>query len=136
MDANMDRILRAKGLIIDVRENGGGNRGNGSAIISRLIDATLQSDTLIRYRAQTYKPSERAERRSATEWYQSEVGPIEPSATRHYLGPVVALIGPKTGSAAEGFMVDLAASKRAKLIGMPTNGSTGQTLRELLHARG
>ncbi|SPE40197.1 putative C-terminal processing peptidase [Candidatus Sulfopaludibacter sp. SbA3] len=129
LDANLDRILKAKALILDVRENGGGNSSNGSAVISRLIDTTLPADRLLRFRARTYKASERAERRPADEWYQSDIGSIEPSATRHFLGPVIALIGPKTGSAAEGFAVELAASKRAMLVGTPTNGSTGQSLR-------
>lgn len=127
IDANLDRLLQAKALIIDVRENGGGNTGNGDAVLSRLIDKTLPPDKVARYRTRAYKAAFRAMGRPE-EWFEGDHGSIEPFGGKRFLGPVVALIGPKTGSAAEDFIVALAASKRATLIGSPTNGSTGQPL--------
>jgi carboxyl-terminal processing protease len=53
---------------------------------------------------------------------------IQPRGENPYLGPVVVLIGPKTYSAAEDFVVPLKATKRATLIGTATGGSTGQPL--------
>ena len=128
IDANLDRILQARALIIDVRENSGGNSYNAYAVISRLIDKTLPPDKLSRYRTRVYKPAFRAWGRPE-EWYEGDQESIAPFGENRFVGPVVALIGPKTGSAAEDFIVALAASKRATLIGMPTGGSTGNALR-------
>jgi C-terminal processing protease CtpA/Prc len=51
-----------------------------------------------------------------------------PRGERPYLGPVVVLVGPRTFSAAEDFLVAIVQSGRAKLVGAPSGGSTGQPL--------
>jgi C-terminal processing protease CtpA/Prc len=116
-------ILNSKGLILDVRENGGGSDPNGYAIIARLIDKTIAQP--YKWRARVYKPTARAHGQPE-EWEEGYEDPIRPSGDRAYLGPVVVLIGPRTFSAAEDFLVPLKATKRATLIGTPTGGSTGQ----------
>lgn len=124
-DSHFSDILNSKGLILDVRENGGGSTGIGFAIIARLIDkATSQTS---KWRTRDYRPTFRAWGKPE-EWYEGDAGPIEPRGDKPYLGPVVVLIGPKTFSAAEDFVVPLKATKRATLIGTPTGGSTGQPL--------
>jgi carboxyl-terminal processing protease len=55
-------------------------------------------------------------------------GVVEPRGKRPFSGPVAVLIGPNTYSAAEDFLVPLKMSGRARLVGTPTGGSTGQPL--------
>ena len=123
-DAQFDSVLASKGLIIDVRNNSGGSSGNGYAIVARLIDKPCATS---KWRTRMYKPSYQAWGREE-EWFEGEHGAIEPRGEKPFSGPVVVLIGPKTYSAAEDFLVPLKASGRATLIGEPTGGSTGQPL--------
>ena len=53
---------------------------------------------------------------------------IEPRGDSAFTGPVAVLIGPRTFSAAEDFLVPLKATKRAVLVGSATGGSTGQPI--------
>ncbi|MGA2607069.1 MAG: S41 family peptidase [Terriglobia bacterium] len=124
-DSHFDEVLNSKGLILDVRDNGGGSSENCYAIIARLIDkATSQTS---KWRTRDYKPALRAWGKPE-EWYEGEADAIQPRGEKPYLEPVVVLIGPKTLSAAEDFVVPLKATKRAILIGTATGGSTGQPL--------
>lgn len=50
------------------------------------------------------------------------------SHDRHFDGPVAVLIGPRTFSAAEDFVVSFVAMKRGILVGRKTAGSSGQPL--------
>jgi hypothetical protein len=125
-DKIFDKILNSKGLIIDVRKNGGGNSSIGYSIISRLIDKKCELTS--KWRTRIYKPAFKAWGKEE-EWYEGSHDTIEQRGEKPFLGPVVVLIGPKTFSAAEDFLVPLKASGRAKLVGMPTAGSTGQPLR-------
>jgi carboxyl-terminal processing protease len=129
-DEVFDKILDSKGLVIDIRENGGGNTNHGYAIIARLIDRPC--DQTSKWRTREYRPSFRAWGREPG-WHEGEHGTIQPRGERPFSGPVAVLIGPKTYSAAEDFLVPLKASGRAVLIGEPTGGSTGQPLRIVLY---
>jgi C-terminal processing protease CtpA/Prc len=124
-DKHFDAVLRARGVILDVRNNGGGSSGNGYDIIARLIERPCQ-DTSV-WRTRVYNPTLRAWGRS-TPWYEGDHEAIVPRGEHPYLGPVVVLVGPRTFSAAEDFLVPLVASGRAKLVGAPSGGSTGQPL--------
>ena len=53
---------------------------------------------------------------------------IEPKSNDPFPGPVVVLIGPRTNSAAEDFVVPLHAAGRATIVGQKSRGSTGQPL--------
>jgi carboxyl-terminal processing protease len=124
-DSHFNEVLNSKGLVLDVRDNSGGSSENGYAIVARLIDkATSQTS---KWRTRDYKPAPRAWGKPE-EWYEGEADAIQPRGEKPYLGPVVVLIGPKTFSAAEDFVVPLKATKRATLIGTATGGSTGQPL--------
>ena len=119
-----DKILRAKGLILDVRDNGGGNSGFGDSILSTLIDRPAKG---FRWKTRQYLPMFRAFDQAEL-WFAGSPGTVEPSRGKHYQGPVVVLTGPATGSAAEDFVVVFQASGRGKVVGQRTNGSTGQIL--------
>ncbi len=124
-DALADRVARAKGLILDVRENGGGNSENADAIVSRLTDKPLQGSS--------WKTRQHLGARAAwgqkDDWFDGGTAMIRPvEGKQPFLGPVVVLVGPRTLSAAEDFLIPLHASHRATLVGQRTAGSTGQPL--------
>jgi carboxyl-terminal processing protease len=120
----MDQIRAGDGLIIDVRENGGGSTSNGWSIISHLIDKPIPG-TLWKTpkHVAAFEAWGRPER-----WHFGEPKSIQPAGGEAFDGPVVVLIGPRTFSAAEDFVVPLHASGRAVLVGERTGGSTGQPL--------
>jgi carboxyl-terminal processing protease len=125
-DEHFDRILQSSGLIIDVRENGGGSSGHGYSVVARLIEKGVKLKTTA-WRTRNYKPALRAWGQPE-EWHEGTHGEIEARGETPYRGPVMVLIGPDTFSAAEDFLAPLKISKRATLIGTPTGGSTGQPL--------
>ena len=121
----LDKVQRAKGLILDVRKNGGGSTNNGYAIISHLIDKPVRGS---KWKTRQYMPAFRAWG-NEERWYEGDPSIIKPARTgAPYLGPVVVLIGPQTVSAAEDFVVALHAADRATLVGEKTAGTTGQPL--------
>lgn len=123
-DRNIEKICAAKGLIIDVRKNNGGNSSNGDAVISRLIKKAIPG-TL--WKTPQHIAAFNAWKRPS-KWFVGDASMIEPRQEEKYSGPLVILIGPKTISAGEDFVVPLHASGRATLVGERTAGTTGQPL--------
>ncbi len=119
-----DKIMGAKGLILDLRDNGGGSSSTGYAILKRLIDKPVAGS---HWKTRRYLPAFRAWGRKE-EWHEGDHGTIEPSKGPRYQGPVVVLTGPATASAAEDFVVAFQTSARGKVVGRRTLGSTGQPL--------
>jgi len=115
---------RARGIVFDVRDNGGGNTNVGYAVLADLIDHSTKtsSQELMVYRA-TLRAWGRGQRHDPLQ-YSS----VSPSSRPHYEGPVAVLIGPRTYSAAEDFVVAFDMADRGALIGRATGGSTGQPL--------
>lgn len=124
-DARFEEIKQSKGLILDVRQNGGGSTRHGYAIVSRLIKKTIPGS---HWRSPKHIAAYKAWGRDVP-WQEGDHGRIGPHKTIHYDGPVVVLTGPGTVSAAEDFVVTFQTSGRGKVIGTKTNGSTGQPLR-------
>lgn len=122
----MDRIRDSKGLIIDVRENGGGNSENGDRIVSFLIDKKIPN---LRWKTPQHIAAFEAWGRTKN-WHTGEAEYVEPcEEMERFRGPIVALMGTESFSAAEDFLVLLHSSKRATLVGGKSGGSTGQPLR-------
>jgi hypothetical protein len=120
----LDKIMAAKGLILDLRDNGGGSSSTGYAILKRLIDKPVEGS---HWRTRQYTPAFRAWGREEQR-YEGTHGTIEPSEGKRFGGPVVVLTGPATASAAEDFVVVFQTSARGKVVGRRTLGSTGQPL--------
>ena len=118
-----EKIRASRGLIIDVRGNGGGSTINAYGIVSYLTDGPLEGS---RWRTRKYMPAFRAWGQEE-EWHEGEHDRVEPGDSP-YLGPLVVLIGPETVSAAEDFLIPLHHSGRATLVGERTAGTTGQPL--------
>jgi carboxyl-terminal processing protease len=123
-DKAFDKIKESRGLILDVRRNGGGSTSHGYAIVSRLVEKSVPGS---HWKTRKYIAAYRAWGRDE-QWQEGDHSTIEPHKTRHYGGPVVVLTGPETGSAAEDFVVAFQTSNRGKVIGQKTCGSTGQPL--------
>lgn len=123
-ESHLDEIRNSKGLVIDLRFNGGGDSAIGTRIISHLVDAPIRESA---WRSRKYIPAFRAWSEKEA-WHVGEPEWIQPVENR-FLGPVVLLIGPRTFSAAEDFAVALHQARRVTLVGAKTGGSTGQPLR-------
>jgi C-terminal processing protease CtpA/Prc len=124
MRENFASITQAKGLILDLRQNQGGNNENGWDILRMLTDRPFQSTS---WRTLDYKPAYRVWHRGPGWWsdFDNEVGP---DPAYFYSKPVILLIGATTYSAAEDFVVAFDAMHRGTLVGETTGGSTGDNL--------
>jgi C-terminal processing protease CtpA/Prc len=118
------QIEKTSALIIDIRNNGGGQTSNGTHILKTLTNKPFLGS---KWRTRKYLPSHRAWNR-AEEWDVHEAEPVEPDGKRYYDKAVAVLISERTFSAAEDFSVAFDAMDRGIFVGGPTGGSTGQPL--------
>lgn len=153
---DLDQIRQAKGVILDLRENGGGNTSTGDQILMHFTDA----DTLVgsawktrehqaAYKAWgTYYKRRNEGATSSSEdlhpfyqkalailegdyWYDGGVHTAANTTDRELKEmPVVVLAGNGTASAAEDFLVTLRQlpDRDIPVIGQTSFGSTGQPL--------
>jgi carboxyl-terminal processing protease len=123
----LPQILAAKGLILDVRTNGGGSTHFGLQILNYLTNNPIP---LTRAKVQFENQAFRAAAGDSVSWQPlaSEQLVSDIPATQRFDGPVALLIGPKTFSAAEDFAAIFAQARRGMLVGETTAGSTGQAL--------
>jgi C-terminal processing protease CtpA/Prc len=124
-------IRKAPSLILDVRENGGGNSGYGSQILAYLLK---KGGDVAAIRTRLYRPAYRAWGRPE-EW-QTQTWSVQPKAGEGYDGRMALLIGPATFSAAEDFASSFDILNAGTMIGEPTGGSTGQPLQFLMPGGG
>jgi carboxyl-terminal processing protease len=123
-DKHWPEISKATSLILDLRANGGGSDSVGTHILATLIDKTAPGELS---RSTRWIATYRA-------WGDAEtplrfpIGTVEPDPARHFSGPTVLLISPRTYSAGEDMVVVFTQAHRGKTIGEPTGGSTGQPL--------
>jgi carboxyl-terminal processing protease len=150
---HIDSINSCERLIIDLRSNGGGSSTNAYRIIEHLTDKPfLTSKWRTREHRAAFKAwgsahadgfrnSARGKKESLSDWDKTVIeyfkgdhwygdGPdtIVPPKNKKINLPIVVLIGHKTASAAEDFLIALENTKRAYTIGSKTFGSTGQPL--------
>ncbi|MCX7000397.1 MAG: S41 family peptidase [Candidatus Sumerlaeota bacterium] len=124
-DKSFDAIVRTDALILDVRENGGGDSGIGWNILGYLTEKTFKTS---RWRGRDYLPVWRAWEGTEFVWDGEPARERKPNGKRLYAKPVVVLTSGETFSAGEDFCVVFDYMKRGKIIGEPTAGSTGQPL--------
>lgn len=140
-------LKQAKKLIIDLRSNGGGNTGNGTAILKYLTP----DNQLVGSRWQTrvhnpaymswggeFTPQDTANNKFAAKAYLSahmkyyeydDPGIVRISSNHERLVvPTVLLIGHNTASAAEDFLIYADQQKHMTKIGQRSNGSTGNPI--------
>jgi carboxyl-terminal processing protease len=149
--AILPQLYKCKGVILDIRGNGGGDTGIGVDILKYFTDRKLligsawkTRDNVSAYRAWgTYNLKDTTKFEHMNDWNKK----VRLSAKGEYwlkgdtmkfdnnltapkiTAPLVVLIGNNTASAAEDFLVFLSGLKgRATTIGQRTYGSTGQPL--------
>lgn len=121
-----DDIRKARGLIIDLRMNGGGNSDIGWGILAQLVDQPFATS---QWKTRLYRPTFRAwGRPEAWSWHEGHENDVDPHGTNFYSRPVAVLSGPRTYSAAEDFLAAFRQAERGPIIGQPSGGSTGQPL--------
>lgn len=133
LEQAMSRLQATKGLLLDLRKNGGGDQ-SGNAILARLATAPITR----------YQASERisdftlsarpgyfflpwAPGEAFARWHDLRVAPADRS-TRYGDKPVVALTGPRCFSACDTFASALKSNHLATLVGEATGGGTGTPL--------
>ncbi len=107
-DAALLRFKDAPGLIIDVRENGGGDTNVAKPIMGRFIS-----------KPQPYARMRRREGDHLSEAWTETVNPRGPFT---YAGPVVVLTSRWSASMAEGFPMGMRGIGRATVVGTPMMG--------------
>lgn len=141
LDERLDSLVSAKGLIIDLRANEGGE-DCGDPILARLIRTPIvapAAERRVRFQRtpqaldsylDTWDDSFRAlgigARPAAEGFYvlQGERGDLSiPPAGRHLDLPVAALVGPVNSSATFQFAENARRSGRVRLFGAPTGGN-------------
>jgi len=128
----------AKGIVIDLRENGGGSTGIGSRILSHFSTDTLIGST---WKTREHRGAHKAwgkfdtlgvtDRRAyfeGTAWYEGTPFKQPPADGIHLDCPVAVLVSHSTGSAAEDFLVMCDPLEQFTIVGEASNGSTGQPI--------
>ncbi|MGD0038481.1 MAG: S41 family peptidase [Bacteroidota bacterium] len=121
IDDILSQWKNMKGIIIDVRWNGGGNSANAEMVASRFSD---QSCVYMYYR-QKIGPG----KYDYSSWKSRS---IEPKGPYQFLKPVVVLTSRATSSAAEMFVMAMQVLPYVTIVGDTTGGGSGNPVfREL-----
>ena len=113
----LDQIAAAKdapGLILDIRQNNGGDERMARKIAGMFFD----QETV--YAKSVYRDAD-----SDTGFEKPNSRMIRPTGNKTFKGPIVCLIGPGTVSSAEGMAMMMKALPNCTLIGKPTRGASG-----------
>jgi C-terminal processing protease CtpA/Prc len=113
-DDILEKMADTKGLILDLRLNGGGSEPLGQQITGRFLD-----------RPRVYSLSQFRNGPKHTDLTAKSERTCKPEGPWHYVGPVVLLQGQKTMSSAESFALMLAQCPQVTTLGDRTAGSSG-----------
>jgi C-terminal processing protease CtpA/Prc len=125
-DSIYEKLTGIDALIIDIRENLGGNSNNSAYILSHL---TSEKFKMSDWSSPLYIPAH-ASWDYSKEWYSRKSYDYYPVQDKTIFSkPVVLLINEGTFSAAEDFCVGFRNMGRGLIIGTPSAGSTGNSIR-------
>ncbi|MCF6440534.1 S41 family peptidase [Pseudoalteromonas luteoviolacea] len=110
----MPMLTKSKGLVIDLRWNSGGYDIVSQRLLSYFIDKPLLVGS------KSY--------RTENGFSKPENIIVHPATFDRYLGPIVVLTSGITMSAAESFLLGLAAREQVSIIGEPSNGGFSDSL--------
>ena len=139
-EAVLPDLYQAKGIVIDIRHNSGGNTSNGTDILEHFASDTLWGSTwrtpehIAAYKAwgrHHYlqgNESETVPYYTGDAWHHGDSWFVVPDSGQKIQVPVVVLFGRSTGSAAEDFLIFADQLEQFVYVGEPSNGSTGQPL--------
>jgi C-terminal processing protease CtpA/Prc len=142
-EAALPELARARGLVVDVRRNGGGSTGIAARVARHLLSApaagsswrTREHRGAHKAWGQFAEPGNGAEQykpwTEGRQWFHGQHETLEPATEKEgrLLVPTVVLTSWKTGSAAEDFLVYLDHAPQVTRVGGRTYGSTGQPLK-------
>jgi carboxyl-terminal processing protease len=111
-DRALQEFKDCKGLVIDVRGNGGGSDELADLVNGRFVDKPVVSSIDFW-------------RQRGTETFDKTIGWVRPRGPWTYRGRVAVLIDAGCASACEHFVSGIEAMKRVLLVGTPTNGAGG-----------
>lgn len=111
-DQALEEFKDTRGLVIDVRGNGGGNDQLADVVNGRLIKEPVVSSIDFW-------------RRKGTDQYDRTIGWVQPRGPWTYEGRVAVLIDEASMSACEHFVSGIEAMGTVLLVGSPTNGAGG-----------
>jgi len=123
-DSVFNHIQNNDALIIDLRENGGGNGRVGWTILGYFTDTPFQ---IFNWKSRLYRPIWRAWGRRE-ETYEKTNQYRYADHKKYYSNPIVLLTRSRTASMAENFCMGFKIMKRGKIIGEPTAGTSGTPL--------
>lgn len=124
LEAHLDALKKAKGLVLDLRGNGGGSTQHGLAVLSWLQREPIPLP-IARYRESTpYRFAGGAAAR--TEWRTLKAETYQRARPWVFDGPVVMLVNAGTFSAGEDMAAAFRLARRGTIVGSATGGSTGQ----------
>ncbi len=123
-DSIYTEIQKSDCLIIDLRDNGGGNSGYADYILRHLSSTPIKTSS---WSSRMYIPAH-ASWNYPAEWYQSPSGYLNPVNKEIYNKPVAVLINAGTFSSSEDFCVKFRGMKRGNIIGETSGGSTGNAV--------
>ena len=112
LDEAFGAVKDFKGLVIDVRMNGGGDENVAAEFAGRFVEEPkVYSKNRIRRDGEWLGPFDRV---------------VKPRAEAdRYAGPLAVLTGPKVGSSCESFVLMMKQGPRCQLVGDVTKGSSG-----------
>jgi len=111
-DAALEAFKEMRGIIIDVRGNGGGNDQLADLVNGRLIEQPVVSSIDFW-------------RKAGTDEYHRTLGWVHPRGPWPYRGRVAVLTDEASTSACEHFVSGVEATGKVLLVGTPTNGAGG-----------
>lgn len=121
IDAILDALNATSGIIVDIRDNGGGSDLNSDVIASRFADGRREY-AQVRYRAGPGHDD-------FTEWTKRWLGP---EGKQQYKKQVIVLTNRRTFSTGESFLLQMRAQPHVRVVGDTTGGGSGNPIvREL-----
>ncbi|MEJ7558621.1 MAG: S41 family peptidase [Pedobacter sp.] len=125
-DSIYPNLIKAKSLIIDLRNNGGGDGSQGYYLLKHLTKQPF-SDPISSFRQYNVAMRVWGVDAKTDTYFSMTPGTNKPFADRViFEKPIVVLIGKQTYSAAEDFAILFDYIKRGPLIGQLSGGSTGR----------
>ena len=124
------KIVQTDGLIIDIRDNTGGNSQVGQFIMMLLATDTIPQASweTPKYEATFASWGKKWECKTVASDSIVPFCLLYPNEVKKYDKPIVLLINGATFSAAEDFAVLFKNAKRGKVVGTPTGGSSGNPI--------